>query len=98
MSPAVAIYVKERTSNKVIVVHVCPTWYIGPETIGLKRKDRVKVRGVWAEIEEKEIFMASKIKMGNYFVLKVRFTTDGMPFWALGRDELARRKADVWDN
>lgn len=95
MSPGVAIYVKESDNGEVIEVQVCPTWYIKPGSIGLKRGDRVKVRGVWAEIDGKDVFIASKIKKGGYFVLKVRFTKDGKPFWALSHEELIQEKSAV---
>ena len=95
MSPAVALYVQETGDDEVITVHVCPAWYIGPENLGLKRGDRVKIRGVWAEIDGKDVFMASKIKKGDYFVLKVRMTKDGTPFWAMTPEQLAAEKAAV---
>jgi hypothetical protein len=95
MSPGVAIYVKESDNDEVIEIQVCPTWYIEPGSIGLKRGDRVKIRGVWTEIDGKDVFMASKIKKGSYFVLKVRFTKDGKPFWALSHKALAQEKAAV---
>ncbi len=95
MSPGVAIHVKESADDEVIVVHVCPTWYMKPGGIGLKRGDRVKVRGVWAEIDGKDVFMASKIKKGDYFALKVRLTKDGKPFWTMDREELDNEKEAV---
>ena len=95
MSPGVALVVKEAPDEEPIEVHVCPTWYKGKGGIGLKRGDRVKIRGVWTEIEGKDVFMASKIKKGEYFVLKVRLTKDGTPFWTLSADELARETAAV---
>ena len=95
MSPGVAIHVKESAEDEVIVVHVCPTWYIQPGGIGLKRGDRVKVRGVWAEIDGKDVFLAAKIKKGDYFSLKVRLTKNGKPFWTMDQEELNNEKATV---
>jgi len=95
MTPGVALHIKESPDDEVIVVHVCPTWYMKSGSIGLKRGDRVKVRGVWAEINGKDVFMASKIKKGNYFVLKVRLTKDGTPFWTMSEDELNKEKTAV---
>jgi hypothetical protein len=66
-----------------------------PGSIGLKRGDRVKIRGVWTKINGKDVFLASKIKKGGYFVLKVRFTKDGKPFWALSNKELIQEKSSV---
>ena len=94
MSPAVAIYVKEA-EDEVIEVHVCPAWYMDSAATGLKRGDRIKVRGVWAEINGRDVFMASKIKKGDYFVLKVRLTKDGTPFWTMTPEQLAVEREDV---
>lgn len=95
MSRGVALHVKESPDDEVIVVQVCPTWYMKSGGIGLKRGDRVKVRGVWAEINGKDVFMASKIKKGNYFVLKIRLTKDGTPFWTMSEEELNKEKTAV---
>jgi hypothetical protein len=92
MSPGVALHVKEANSPdaEIIVVHLCPTWFIKPESIGLKRGERVKLRGVWVEINGEDVFMASKVKKGDYFTLKVRLTKNGKPFWTMSPEELAR--------
>lgn len=95
MAPGVALHVQERGDDEIIEVHVCPSWYMQPGSIGLNRGDLVKIRGVWAEIDGKDVFMASKIKKGDYFVLKVRLTADGKPFWTMTPDELARERAAV---
>jgi hypothetical protein len=94
MSPGVALHVKEAKSPnaEIIVVHLCPTWFIKPESIGLKRGERVKLRGVWAEINGEDVFLASKVKKGNYFSLKVRLTKDGKPFWTMSPEELAKER------
>lgn len=91
MSPAVAIILKDRDGEKVMV-HVGPKWFLG-DSIGLSRGDRVKVKGSWAEIDGKDVFMASKIKKGDFFELKVRLTKDGTPFWTMSPEELARERA-----
>jgi hypothetical protein len=94
MSPGVALHVREGNApgDEITVVHVCPTWFIKPSSIGLKPGDRVKIRGVWAEINGKDVFMASKIKKGDYFSLKVRLTKDGRPFWTMDPQELAAER------
>jgi hypothetical protein len=95
MSEAVALYV--RTGNdpqeEPIVVHLCPSWFIDPSATGLKRGDRVKVRGVWVEIDGEDVVMANKVKKGDYFALKVRLTKDGTPFWTMDADTLAKERA-----
>ena len=94
MSPGVAIEVCETKDlrSEPILVHLFPVWFTDPKSIGLKRGDRVKVKGVWAEIDEKDVFMASKIKKGDYFELKVRLSSDGTPFWTLTDAELAKER------
>ncbi len=91
MSPGVAIIIKDRDGERVMV-HVGPKWFLG-DSIGLSRGDRVKVKGAWAEIDGKDVFMASKIKKGDYFELKVRLTKDGTPFWTMSPEQLARERA-----
>ena len=95
MSAGVALMVKEAPDEEAIEVHVCPTWYMDKGGIGLKRGDRIKIRGVWAEIDGKDVFLAAKIKRGDYFVLKVRLTKDGKPFWAMSEEELEKEKVAV---
>lgn len=95
MSPAVAIEVCEdkKLKSEPIEVHLCPKWFADPGTLGLKRGDRVKVKGVWAEIDDKDVFMASKVKKGDFFEFKARLTSDGTPFWTLNDEELAKERA-----
>ncbi len=86
MAPATAILVAESAED-LNVVHVCPEWFAGPGDIGVRRGDRVKVKGVWTEIDGEFVFMASKVKKGDYFEFKVRITSDGTPFWTLSPEE-----------
>jgi hypothetical protein len=92
MSPGVALILRESKSETTMV-HICPIWYIDHKSTGLKKGDKVKIRGVWSEIDNEYVFMASKIKKGDYFQLKVRLTKDGKPFWAMSPEEEAREKA-----
>jgi hypothetical protein len=92
MAPGVALVVEE-TKGEATLVHICPEWYLGPKDIGLKKGDRLKIRGSWAEIDGKFVFMASKIKKGDYFELKVRLTKNGKPFWTMDPEELAKETA-----
>jgi hypothetical protein len=94
MSPGVALQVEED-EGEAVEVHVCPNWYMDAGSIGLRRGDKVKIRGVWAEIEGRDVFMAAKIKKGDYFVLKVRLTKDGTPFWTMSPEQLAMEKQDT---
>ena len=92
MTPGVALEVRE-SEDEVILVHICPSWYIDKRDIGIRKGDKVKIRGVWVEIDGEDAFIASKIKKGDYFELKVRFTSSGKPFWTMDPEELAKEKA-----
>ena len=92
MAPGVA-FVLEESKGDTTLVHVCPEWYLGSKQMGLKKGDNLKIRGSWAEINGEFIFMASKIKKGDYFELKVRLTKDGKPFWTMSPEEIAKEAA-----
>jgi hypothetical protein len=92
MSPGVAMEI--RVSRKeIVLVHLCPVWFADPKSIGVKKGEKVKVKGAWAEIDGKEVFMASKVKKGEYFEFKLRLTKDGTPFWTMSPEELKRERA-----
>ena len=92
MSPATIVDV--RDGSEIVEVHMCPTWFAKPSEIGVKPGDRVKVKGVWAEINGKDVFMASKIKKDPVFEFKVRLTKNGFPFWAMDAEQLAFERAE----
>ena len=91
MAPGVGLIMKDGDGDKV-VVHIGPKWFLG-DSIGIKRGEKIKVKGSWAEIDGKDVFMASKIKKGDFFELKVRLTKNGKPFWAMSPEELAKERA-----
>lgn len=95
MSPGVALEVREgkKGQGEKILVHLCPTWFADPGKIGIRVGDQVKLRGVWAEIDGKDVFMASKVKKGEYFEFKVRLTKDGTPFWVMDTQQMEREKS-----
>ena len=92
MAPGVALMVRE-SEDETLLVHVCPSWYLGKKDIGIRKGDKVKIRGVWVEIDGEDVFIASKIKKGDHFELKIRLTSSGKPFWTMGPEELAKEKA-----
>jgi len=88
MSPATALDVREGAYE--FEVHLCPTWYRNPSEIQLKKDAQIKLKGVWAEVNGKDIFMASKIKKDpDIEIIKVRLTKDGTPFWTMTPEQLA---------
>lgn len=92
MAPGLALSVRDR-DDEVILVHLGPKSFCGDH--GLRKGDKVKIRGAWAEIGGKEVFLASKIKRGEDYAYKVRLTKDGKPFWCMGPDELAKERAST---
>jgi hypothetical protein len=91
MDQGIGLILKDGDGEKV-TVHIGPKAFLG-KNFGLKRGDRVKIRGAWAEINGEDVFMAAKIKKGDYFSLKVRLTKNGKPFWSMSQDELAKERA-----
>jgi hypothetical protein len=90
MSPGIALLVRDRDSDEVVTVHLGPSSFVNPNAISLRKGDKVTVKGVWAEFSGQEVFMASKVKKGDYYEYKVRLTKDGTPFWTMSAEELAR--------
>lgn len=90
MSPGVALEVRE--GSETIVVHLCPVGYAKPSEIGIKPGDKVTIRGCWAEVGGKDVFMAAKVKKGDTFEFKVRLTKDGTPFWTMTPEQLAKEQ------
>jgi hypothetical protein len=95
MSPATAMEVRE--GNSTILVHLCPTWFAKPADIGVKPGDSVTIRGSWAEINGKDVFLASKVKKGESQEFKVRLTKDGTPFWTMTAEQIAKERANKDD-
>lgn len=75
-----------------IDVYLCPVSFATAKETGIKRGDRVKVKGSWVEMDGEDVFMASKVKKGEYYEFKVRLTKDGSPFWNMSPEELAHER------
>jgi hypothetical protein len=92
MDPAIALKVLDRYDEEVIV-HLGPKVFVKDHSI--RPGDDVKIRGAWAEIQGKEVFMASKIKKKKRpsYSYKVRLTSDGTPFWTMSDEQIARERA-----
>jgi hypothetical protein len=89
MAPGYAIKVEDEDGD-MVKVHLGPQSFVNMDSINLKKGDKVKVKGVWADIKGEEVFMASKVKKSEYVELKVRLTSDGTPFWTMSKEQLAR--------
>ena len=91
MAPGLALIVKD-SGGELVTVHLGPKSFINLNTIGIRKGDKLKIKGVWAEIGEDDVFMASKLKKGNSAQYKVRRTSDGTPYWTMSAEELAREQ------
>jgi len=94
MAPGVALLVRDRDSNEIVTVHLGPRAFVNPNSVGVRKGERVKVKGVWAEIKGKEVFLAAKVKKGDHFEYKLRLTKDGTPFWTMSPEEMSRESED----
>ncbi|PIU32874.1 MAG: hypothetical protein COT06_00410 [Syntrophobacteraceae bacterium CG07_land_8_20_14_0_80_61_8] len=92
MSPGVALLVKDAEGDEV-PVHLGPRWFVDPKSIGIKKGDRVTVKGVWVELDDRDLVMASKVSKGDTYEYKVRLTADGTPFWTMTPEQLAKERA-----
>jgi hypothetical protein len=79
------------------VVHLCPVGYAKPAEIGIKPGDKVTIRGCWAEVGGKDVFMAAKVKKGDTFEFKTRLSKDGTPFWTMTPEQLAKEQQNKDD-
>jgi len=94
MAPGIALILKDR-EDETVTVHIGPKVYLDENPVGVRKGDRVSIKGVWTEINDDDVFIASKIKRGEHFEFKVRRTSDGKPFWAMGKEELAKERASL---
>ena len=91
MAPGVGLLV-QSPKNGTVTVHLGPRSFIDVNKIWKMKGAEVKVRGVWAEIEDERVFIAYKVKSANG-VLKLRRTSDGTPHWTMTPEELAKERA-----
>lgn len=92
MAPGVGIIVEDQDGD-MVKVHLGPKAFVKLDSVGLRKGDKVKVKGVWADINGEEVFLASKVKnksRGENVELKVRLTGDGTPFWTMTPSQLAK--------
>ena len=93
MAPGTGLLVR-TVKGKEVAVHLGPQSFVDVSVIGLKPGDKVKVMGAFATVGEKEIFIASKVKKGEFVQVKLRRTSDGVPFWVMTTAELAAFTAE----
>jgi hypothetical protein len=91
MAPGVGLLV-QSPKDGAVTVHLGPRPFINLNKIWKMKGAEVKVRGVWAEINNENVFIAYKVKSGKH-VLKLRRTRDGTPHWTMTPEELAKERA-----
>jgi hypothetical protein len=91
MAPGVGLLVQSPKDGSV-TVHLGPRSFFNFNNIWNMKGSEVKVRGVWAEIDDEKVFIAYKVKSSSY-VLKLRRTRDGTPLWTMTPGELAEERA-----
>lgn len=91
MSKATVLILDE--DGEQVVVHLCPVWFAEAKETGIKRGDKVKIKGSWAEINGEDVFMASKVKKGEQYQFKARLTKDGTPLWTMTPEQLAHERS-----
>ena len=91
MAAGTAFILKEGDED--ILVHLCPQSFADAKETGLRKGAKTKVKGSWAYINDRDVFIASKVKQGEHFEFKVRLTKNGTPFWTMTADELAKERA-----
>ncbi|HDN59610.1 MAG: hypothetical protein JRI31_01635 [Deltaproteobacteria bacterium] len=94
MDPGLAMLVRLKKSGRTVLVHLGPESFTKILKLAFKRGDVVKVKGVWAEINGQEVFMAAKVRNGEYFEFKLRRTKDGVPYWTLSKEEMIKEKLE----
>jgi hypothetical protein len=91
MAPGVGLLVQSPEYGSV-TVHLGPRFFININNIWDLKGAQVKVRGVWAQIADENVFIAYKVKSRKH-VLKLRRTRDGTPHWTMTPEELAKERA-----
>ncbi|EGJ49190.1 hypothetical protein [Desulfocurvibacter africanus] len=100
MAPGIGVIMRDRADDELVTVHLGPKAFVGKqlEEFGLTAGQKIKVTGVWAEFDGKDVFMASKIKKGEFQQVKVRRTSDGTPYWSMSPEQLAAERASEFED
>ena len=93
MSPGLGMIFRLR-DGEMVTVHLAPSWFAKFVIYAFKKGDPVKAKGCWAEIGGKKVFMASKVRNGEYFEIKFRRTKDGTPYWTMTPEEITQERLE----
>lgn len=92
MSAGMAVVLRDRADNEPVTVVLGPKDYVGPlmAKLALREGERINAYGAWARVGDKDVIIGTKIKKTETEFVKVRRTKDGMPYWAMSAEEVAR--------
>jgi hypothetical protein len=85
MAEGLALRMTTREGREVLA-HLSPKTYLGYDDILPKLfepGDPIKLKGAFAEIGGKEVFMTSKVRKSEIIEFKFRSTRTGTPYWTL---------------
>ncbi len=95
MAEGIGIIVEDRQDGEDVLVHLGPKDFVKPRIKDLRIGSRVKVYGVLIELDGEYEYMCAKLKAGEERKYKFRLTKNGMPFWSLPPDELAKEEGQI---
>lgn len=89
MVPGLAVVMKDKADGNEVVVQLGPKSFVKADVdkLDLHSGMQIKAYGAWAEIDGKDVLMATKIKKTEEAFIKVRRTKDGYPYWNLSPEE-----------
>ena len=93
MAPGIGMIILLRDGERV-TAHFAPKWFAKFLNYGFNKGDSVKVKGCWAEINGNKVFLASKVRNGEYFEVKFRRTRDGRPYWTIKPEEMIQERLE----
>ena len=93
MATGVGMIILLRDGERV-TVQIAPKWFAKFLQYSFNAGDSVSLKGCWAEIGGKKVFLASKVRNGEYFEIKFRRTKDGTPYWTLKPEQMIQERLE----
>ncbi|WP_035104577.1 hypothetical protein [Desulfohalovibrio reitneri] len=91
MSRGMGLIMEDRTDGEPVKVIFGPEDYVREalEQLDPMPGQKIKAYGCWAYIGGEDVLIATKLKKSQKEFIKVRRTSDGMPYWAMSPQEVA---------
>lgn len=74
------IHLKLKTDKETVSIHLGPAWFVDRLETGIRKGDRIEVKGSQVTVAGKPAIIAAEIKKGDA-LLKLR-DDNGVPVWA----------------